>query len=82
MLNKSLLIVKQPYLTNLDNKFAILNEFSVSIYLYAMMGLAFTTDVIIMDKIGLTLLGILVITVAVNILKAIYVDGKAIIQRI
>ncbi len=58
---------------------AIFNEIAVSLYLYMMIGLGMTNDVAIMDHIGLGLLSILVFTVFINLIKAIAVDGLALI---
>lgn len=59
----------------LDNRMLLFNEMMVSAYLYMLFCLTdfmIDIDIQLRDKIGLILFGLVILTVAVNLFKALY----------
>ena len=79
---QALIILGQPMPNKSDNRFALLIEISVSIYLYVMLTLTdFMGENLLRDPLGWLLAGIVVSIVFVNVLTLGYSIFKKLYRR-
>ncbi|TNV86328.1 hypothetical protein FGO68_gene1229 [Halteria grandinella] len=73
----------QPFASKIENSISLFNELMASFYIYALIGLASTSNNILLRKnLGLVLIAILLLALFINLLKVIIQIGISLFKKI